>query len=260
MAWGSDEPKILIADIEISHDLVATYGLREQYHSPKNLVQHWFMICFAWQWLDGESVHGYSLLSDKKRFKKNHLDDRAVVEKLYSLLARADAVVGHNFERFDWKKFMNKVIKYGLKPISKPIFIDTCKEARKLAAFNSNSLAYLTNYLEVENQKQRHSDDMWMRILLTQDPKAIREALTYCKGDITATKDLYLKLRPYIENHINWNLWRADGVDGCRNCKGEHLNKHKVKVTRTGKYMQWQCQDCGAITAGVKRIKAAKMK
>lgn len=258
MAWGENNPRILIADIEISHDIIASYGLREQYHGPHNIIQDWFMICFAWKWLDGEQVHAYSLLNDKERFKKSHTDDRAVIERLHGLLATADIVVGHNFDRFDWKKFMSKVIKYGLKPISKPVMIDTLTEARKMAAFTSNKLSYLNEFLEVEHVKQQHSNNMWLRILIAGDKKAIKECVTYCKGDIQATIDLYYKLRPYMEAHPNFHLWRADGVECCKACGGEHLNKHKVKITRTGKYMQ--CQDCGSITAGTRTVKRVTRK
>lgn len=260
MAWGQDNPRILICDIEISHDIIATYGLREQYHGHHSIIQNWFMICFAWMWLDGEGVQSRSLLSDPKRFKKDHTDDEYLITELHKLLSRADIVVGHNFNRFDWKKFMSKVIKYGLPPIAKPVMIDTLTEARKLGAFTSNSLAYLVKFLKVEHMKQEHAKDMWFRILLHGCKKAIKECVTYCKGDIVATRDLYLKLRPYIESHPNWNLWRTGDEPHCKACGSDHMNKHKVKITRAGKYMQWQCQVCGAITAGVKRIRGAKFK
>lgn len=260
MAWGENSPKILICDIEISHDILASYGLREQYHAPHNVLQDWFMICFAWKWLDGEAVHAYSLLSDPKRFRASHTDDRSVVTKLHSILSTADIVVGHNFDRFDWKKFMSKVIKYGLPPISKPVMIDTLKEARKMAAFTSNKLSYLNDFLDVEHVKQQHSNHMWLKILVAGDRKAIKECVTYCKGDIQATVDLYLKLRPYMDAHPNYNLWKADGIECCPACGGEHLTKSKTRITRTGKYQQYQCQNCGKYCQGTKSIKRVTVK
>jgi len=260
MGLGDIAPRILVCDIEISFDIIATYGLREQYHSPENIIQDWFMICFAWQWLDGDKVHAYSLLNDPKRFRADRTDDYAVVKRLHKLMSEADIVIGHNFDRFDWKKFYGKVMVYGLPPISKPLIVDTYKEAKKLAVFTSNKLDYLTKHFDVENLKQKHASDMWLKILLYGDRKAIREAVGYCKGDISATKDLYLRMRPYMEAHPNLNLWRADGIECCTACNGTHLNKHKNKITRTGRYMQYQCQDCGKIMAGVKRVKAVSIK
>lgn len=260
MAWGENNPKILICDIELSHDILASYGLREQYHHPSNILQEWFMICFAWKWLDGEQVHAYSLLNDLPRFRNRHTDDFTVVQRLHSILATADIVVGHNFDRFDWKKFMSKVIKYNLPPISKPAMIDTLKEARKLASFTSNKLDYLTNFLEVENVKQRHSQDMWLRILVNGDRKAIKECVTYCKGDIQATQDLYLKLRPYMDAHPNMNLWKANGVECCTACGGDNLIKNSTRITRTGRYQRYQCTDCGKWMQGTKRIKGVTIK
>lgn len=250
--------KTLIVDIEISLDIIATYGLREQYHRPENILQNWFMICFAWEWLDGEEPHVYSLLNDRERFKADPTDDYAVVAKLHKVLSTADVIVGHNVGRFDWKKFMARVMYHGLPPIPKPQIVDTLVEAKKLAYFTSNKLSYLAKYLKVEH-KMHHSGDMWLRII-RGDRAAIKECAEYCKGDIRATKAMYLKIRPYMENHPNANLWRAGGIECCTQCAGENLTKAGIKTNRTGRWQRWKCGNCGAHMQSTKRIKGAQLK
>jgi len=252
------EPKTLVFDIETSLDILAAYGLKEQYHSPSNIIQDWFVICVAWKWLGCKRVYDFSILDDIKRWVNDHSDDYAVVKRLHEVLSDAEIIVGHNVQNFDWKKFMARVIYHGLPPIDRPLIVDTLKEARKIAKFTSNKMDYLAKHLKIEN-KLHHAPDMWLRIL-RGEAAAVKEAVKYCRGDIATTEALYLRLRPYMASHPNRNLWRGDGIECCPKCGGEHLNKHKARFTTTGKYMQYHCQDCGGYCQGTKRIKAVKIK
>lgn len=250
-------PKILIFDIETSPDIITSYGLREQYHSPENILNDWFFICFGWKWLGGDKIYSYSLLDDKKRFKKNSTDDYAVVNRLHELLQDVDIIVGHNMAGFDWKKFMARVIYHGLPPIDRPYIIDTLKQARKIASFTSNKMSYLAKHLKVEN-KLKHAGDMWIRIL-RGDQEAIKEAVAYCRGDISTTEALYLRIRPYLDDHPHMGLWRGDGIDACRNCGSDDIIINGTRVTKSGKYKRYMCNQCGCWMKG-KAIKIIKIK
>ena len=249
------EPNTLILDIESSLDILAAYGLREQYHSPENLIQDWFIICFAYKWLGGKRIYSYSILDDIKRWVADHTDDYSVVKRMHEVVSECDVIVGHNMARFDWRKFMARVIYHGLPPLNKPAIVDTLKEARKLASFTSNKMSYLAKHLKVEH-KLEHAGDMWIRIL-SGDAKALKEAVAYCRGDIVTTEALYLRLRPYMETHPNHNLWRGDGIECCPKCGSESFQHRGFRNNTTTRIRRYQCNECFTWFSGssVKRVK-----
>ncbi len=251
-------PKAVIFDIETSLSVVATYDLKPDYINPENIIHDWFMICFCWKWLGGSRIYDSSLLDDMKRYKKNPCDDYGVVKRLYEVLSEAEMMIGHNVASFDWKKFMARVIYHGLPPIDRPLVVDTLKEARKIAKFTSNKMSYLAKHLGVEN-KLHHAGDMWLRIL-RGEAAAVREAVTYCRGDIVTTEALYLKLRPYMMNHPNQNLWRGDGIECCTNCSSDNVIGAGTRYTVAGKYQRYQCKDCGHWMRGTKTSKRVSIK
>jgi DNA polymerase elongation subunit (family B) len=255
----SPEPRTIIFDIETSLDIIAAYGLKEQYHSPNNIIQDWGMICFSWKWLGGSRIYDFSLVDDMKRFKKDPHDDYAVVKRLHEVLSDAEVMVGHNVQNFDWKKFMARVIYHGLPPIDRPMVIDTLKEARKIAKFTSNKMDYLARHLKIEN-KLHHAGDMWLRIL-RGEAAAVKEAVEYCRGDVRTTEALYLRLRPYMsQSHPNMNIWRGNGIECCTKCGSDNLSNAGWRMTTTGKYQRIKCGDCGTHMQGTKRIKGVKIK
>lgn len=252
-------PRTIIFDVETSHDILASYGLREQYHSPDNILQDWWMICAKWKWHGGKRIYGTCVLDDMKRFKKDCSDDYIVIKALHELMSDVEVVVGHNVHKFDWKMFYARVMFHRMKPLPIPVFVDTLKEVKKIAALRSNSLKHCARYFNL-TPKIEHSRRMGLRIL-RGDIEATQECYDYCGGDIVTTEEFYDFIRPHmVSPPVNLNLWRADGIECCRDCGGTHLNVHKKKITRTGFYKQYQCQDCGAINAGIKRVKGAKIK
>ena len=251
-------PKIVFIDIETSLDIIASYGLREQYHRPENILQDWFMICFSYKFGGGSRIYDCSLIDDMKRYKKNPHDDYAVVKRLHEVLSDAEVIVGHNVANFDWKKFIARVIYHRLPPIDRPLVVDTLKEARKIAQFTSNKMSYLAKHLKIE-QKMSHSGDMWLRIL-RGEAAAVREAVAYCRGDIATTEALYLRLRPYMSAHPNHNQWRGDGIECCVKCNSENILRNGFVMRSTGKFQRFQCGDCGAWMRGDKVKKKVTIK
>lgn len=251
-------PKTLIFDIETSPTVVATYGIHEQHVTYDNVIREWFMICAAWQWEGSTKVNAVSLLDDEKRFKKDPFDDYHVVKTMHDILSEAEVIVGHNMQGFDWKKLVARMIYHKLPPLNPPKIIDTLKEARKFK-FTSNKLSSLCKHLGLE-LKQEHAKDMWLRIL-KGETAAVKEAVKYCKGDISATVALYLRLRPYMASSVvNHNLWRGDGIECCPKCGGVHIVSRGFRLTTSGKYKRYQCQDCGAWCQGNKSVKRVSIK
>lgn len=254
------QPKTLIFDIETSLAIYAAYpSNKPQFLSHHNMIKDWFMICFSWHWEDHSKSHVYSLLDDMPRFQKDPSDDYAVVSKLHDIISDADAIVGHNMQRFDWKKFMSRVIYHKLPPLPQPKIIDTLKEAKR-CAFSHNSLSHLTKHLNIE-LKDSHSPDMWMRII-QGDKEAVKECVKYCRQDVIATTELYKRLKPYMPSTAlpNANLWRGDGVECCVACGSTDIINRGFRLRNSGKYKAYTCNCCGKWMQGKKNYKTVGIK
>ena len=254
------KPRMAILDIETSHDILASFGLKEQYHSPENILADWYIICARWKWHGGSKIYGSCVLDDMKRFKKDCADDYVVVKDMYDLFSDVDVVIGHNVKTFDWRKFYARLMYYRMKPLPAPIFIDTLKESRKLIAPSSHSLKHLSRYYNL-TPKMEPSRGMGLKIL-KGDIAATKECYKYCGGDIKTTEEFFDLIAPHLINSpLNHNLWRADGIDCCVSCGGEHLTASTgARTTRTGRYRRWQCQDCGKYMQAKKAFKTTNLR
>ena len=80
---ATTRPRIVLWDLETSHNLVATFSLREEYINHNAIVQERYIICGCWKVLGEKTVHSVSVLDDAKRYKANPHDDRYVVKTIY---------------------------------------------------------------------------------------------------------------------------------------------------------------------------------
>lgn len=235
------EPKILIYDIETSLETVAVFGLKyNDFIDPVNIVTERHVVCVCWQWLGEKKVHSVSLLDDPKRFAKDPHDDKHVVEEFYKVLMEADVIVAHNGDNFDFRYLKTRMLFHGL-PILPPITsIDTYKVAKQQFMFNSNKLDYLGKFLGFGG-KRSTPKGLWLDVL-RGDRKAIQTMVEYNKRDVTLLKDVFLKLQPYIPNHLSRQLFGKTGCPRCGSMKTQSRGLHRA-VTRV--YQRYQCQACG---------------
>ena len=66
----------------------------------------------------------------------------------------------------------------------------------------------------------------------------------YCKQDVEVLEQVFHKLRPFISNIPNYNLFTEARV--CPSCGGHRLQKHGVRMTKTAKRQRYRCMDCGS--------------
>lgn len=235
------EPKILIWDIESSFMLVAVFGLKTDYINPDNIVKDWSILCGAWKWVGEDEIH--SVCVDPMHPD----DDMEVVAKLREAVTEADIIVHHNGDRFDVKKLNARIIQYGMEPLPPLTTVDTLKEVRKVAAFTSNKLDYLGQQLDT-GQKMETSKNLWLKILkgdLATRTRALREMLQYNIQDTKLQESVYLRLRPYMKSHPNWNVFVED-EHVCPSCGSPNVQKRGVSRTKTAVYQRYQCNDCGS--------------
>lgn len=237
----SSAPKILFWDVENSHNLCATFQLKNNdYIASENIVQERSLICAAWKWADEKQVHAVSRLDDPKAFKADPHDDRVVVEKLYEVLLQADVLIAHNGDEFDLKMTKGRMLVQGLPPLPPILSIDTLKVARKQFLLNANNLNYLGTLLDVGAKKPTKSG-LWLRVL-QGDKKAIQEMVAYNKQDVLLLERVFQKLQPFIPDHVNRQLF-VGGI-GCPRCGSLKVQSRGVHRAATQTYRRMQCQEC----------------
>jgi hypothetical protein len=233
--------KTLIYDIETTHDLVAVFQLKQNdYIQPENIVQERYIVCASWKELGKSRIYSTSVLDDPKRYKRNPHDDYAVVHKLHEVLGEADLIIAHNGDAFDLKFTEARILIHGLPPLPPIAKIDTLKVARDRFLFNANNLNYLGKILGVGGKKATKSG-LWLRVL-AGDESAIHEMVKYNKQDVALLERVFLKLQPYVANHLSRQLL---GETGCPRCGSTNVQSRGVHKAVTRAYQRFQCQDCG---------------
>lgn len=236
------EPKIVLWDIETTHNLVAVFKLfGEDYISPDNLLQERYIVCAAWKDLGKTAVSAVSTLDDPKRFAKDPHDDYHVVKTLHAVLSDADVIIAHNGDKYDIKFTEGRMLFHGLSPLPPIVKIDTLKVAKDRFLFNSNKLDYLGSFLKV-GRKKPTTGGLWLRVL-QGDKAAVKEMVTYNKQDVELLERVFEKLRPYVANHISRQLFGQ--TTGCPRCGSVKVQSRGTHRATTRVYQRFQCQGCG---------------
>lgn len=244
----SKKPKILLWDIETSLSVLASFSLYNNAISHHNILREPFILCAAWKWLHKNKVHG--IRCTRKELQRG--DDLRVVERLCNLVEEADIIIAHNGDKFDLKWLKGRALKYGLPPLNFVKTVDTLKVARKNFKLMSNRLDYIAKYLGTEGKMSTKSG-LWLDVL-NGDVSAIKDMLEYNKQDVTVLETVYLKLRPWIDNHPNTQVL-VDNNRVCKACTSPSVHKHGTYTSQTNKYQKYKCQDCGHVFKDSKILK-----
>ena len=237
-----NKPRICFYDIETS--------LAKSYHfqqwkvnlSQKQKIQESHLLSHAWAWGDGE-VTG-SILTREEMLA--HDPERLVLE-CWSLLDNCDILVAHNGKRFDVKKVNGYFLQYGMPPPSPYRVIDTLLIAKQKFALPFNSLAYLAEFLDVEQKIDTGGVDLWI-----QCDQGSQEALDkmneYCMGDIVTLRGVYNRLIGWSNDGVNLALYSDHGAS-CPHCSSDDVSVIQGKYAHTvaRKYQVYRCEDCGAV-------------
>ena len=228
--------------------ITQTFSLYPDSIQHEDIIEDWYIVCASWAENSGK-VHAVSVLDDKKRFKKNPRDDYHVVKTLHDLMSKAESVVAHNGDKFDWKKFNARVIYHGLSPLPPITKIDTLKLARKHFNFTSNRLDYLGEFLGV-GRKINTSKGLWNKTRLGIE-SAVKEMVKYNKQDVLLLRDVYKKMEPHVSLPLS-------SIDCCPKCKSKKIQKRGFTKTKLNRYQRYQCQDCGSWSKSRIAIKEEK--
>jgi hypothetical protein len=214
----------------------AVYVLRDTY-----------IISVAYRWL-GERRTKSQLLPDFPRYKKHKHCDRDLCRTLWGLLDRADIVVAHNGDRFDIKKINSRLIVHGHEPPSSYKTVDTLKVSRAKFKFDSNKADNVARYLNEPRKLTHTGAALWKGCCEDHDPRSWRTMGRYNRRDVDLLVRLYERLKPWMPNHPNLNLYT--GGSGCPTCQSSNIKRRGLTYARTTVRQRYQCLDCHAAWSG----------
>ena len=237
---NNSKARILLYDIETAPNLVYTWGVYEQ--NVLEVVRPWYILCFAYKWLDEPTTKVISITDYEKDYKKDPENDYNVVKALHDLFNEADIVIAHNGNAFDQKKVSSRFLIHGFDQPTDYKQIDTLKEARKHFRFDSNRLNDLGKQLGLGEKVQTGGFQLW-KGCMEGDQAAWNKMKKYNKQDVVLLEKIYKVLRPWIANHPNVSFLAGE-VDGCPKCGSKNLQKRGVRRNKTTSYQRYQCQSC----------------
>lgn len=237
-------PKIVTLDIETAPLVSYHWGLWDQDIGLDQIQTEWTILSFSAKWLGRREV----VYRDTGGRGPEHVrDDKALLEALWGVLDEADIVVAQNGKAFDIKKINARMIMQGMRPYSPVRIIDTMVAAKKHFAFTSNRLAWLSSHL-TEAKKSSHKKfpgfSLWAECL-KDNPKAWAEMRKYNVRDVVSAEQLYLKLRPWIENHPNAAVYSSIEKMACPKCGSRKVQRRGSARNQAGEYARLQCISCG---------------
>ena len=245
-AVRATQARILIIDIETKPHVVYAWGLHDQHVAINQIVEPGGTICFAAKWYADPKV----------TFRSVHHDgyDEMVAEA-WRMMDAADIIVGYNHRAFDLKHLHAEFIRLGYGPPSPHKDVDLLTVARQRFRFPSNKLDWVSRELGVGFKVQHSGFDLWRGCMAGED-KAWRTMKRYNVHDVRLTEEVYDRLRPWIKNHPNLNMYRGITVSACSHCGSDRLEDAGFHYTQTRAYSRWRCTSCGAYSRATQSDRA----
>lgn len=230
--------RILCCDIETRPGTAYYWHPKTKYIGAHMSITKPALLCFDAKWY-GEPDHIFM----------SEWDDgpEAMVAKAHDLLDEADWVVGYNSRGFDVKHLYREMLQAGKTPPSPHKDIDLIEAARRKFAFPYRSLNEICSDLGLSTKLEHEGFELWVAVM-DGDPEAQERMRAYNIQDVVILEELYDRLRPWIPNHPNLNMWRTQRVSGCDRCASVDLEDAGYYYTKTRAYAQFRCRSCGAHT------------
>tara|TARA_R110002072_G_scaffold5791_2_gene36088 strand:- start:2361 stop:3119 length:759 start_codon:yes stop_codon:yes gene_type:complete len=233
----NNQPKILFYDIETSQLTSKHWALYNQNIQTRSIQNEWHIICISYKWLHEKKVHTLSL-----DFDKSTTDDYDICKGIKKVFKEADLIVGHNGDKFDWKKIMARWLKHKISPLPPILSVDTLKVARKEFKLTSNKLDYIAQYIEEGAKLETGGLFLWEECA-KGNKKALQKMVKYCEVDVKILEKIYLRIRPFMSNHPNLS---TDAIRvNCPSCGSYRKDKRNRRRTKSGILkQQYKCKDC----------------
>lgn len=232
------EPKIALFDIETAPYLGYVW---EKYDTNViEFVSGGYMLCFSVKWLGKEKVEVWGL-PDFPGYEKNKQDDLLLLTKLWEVMNQADIIIGHNGDAFDLKTSYKRMALNGLTPPPDFKTIDTLKVVRSRFKFPSNKLDDLGNEFKIGRKLPHTGFHLW-KGCMAGDPHSWDLMKRYNKQDVVLLEKVYLKIRPWIKNHPNLNVYTRTA--NCPKCGSNKVQNRGYEYGKTVTYQRRRCSNC----------------
>jgi DNA polymerase elongation subunit (family B) len=244
----SRPPKILVFDIECTGMILESYGLYNQNHNHKDIIEDWSMLSYAAWFVNEDKIHYLD-----NRYSLDYRDDRQIIEGLYHLISQADWIIGHNSDKFDIKKFNTKAEKYELPARHDAIQYDTIKMLKARYALPSFSLDYAAQYFELKERKSSHGKFPGKSLFnecKNGNQDAWLELEQYNKQDVKVTWELFQRLAKH-DKRINLTAFYQKQTCICGN---QSFFKNGLKYARNGVFQSWRCHQCSKTFVGKENL------
>lgn len=238
------KPNILFADIETAPILADVWGLWMNNVSLNQINRDWYVLSWAAKWADSKEVMCDALPMHPAVYANDKEDDYSICLSLWEMLDKADIVVGHNGDRFDWPKMNARFIKHGMLPPSPYKTVDTLKIAKASFKFTSNKLDFLGTHLQVGRKIKHQGHELWTGCM-QGDNECWAGMIKYNKQDVLLLEAVYYKLLPWAKNHPNMGLYHDEEEATCPKCNSTDLHYRGYAYSPLGKFHRFQCQVCG---------------
>lgn len=237
--------KIAVGDIETAPLVSGHWRLYDENIGLGQIEKEWTILSFSWKPFGGSKS---DVIYMDTSGKADPRDDYDLCLALGKLIDEYDFLIAQNGKRFDLRKINARLIMHGFPPPSPIKVIDTMLMAKQVAAFTSNKLDWLSNHL-TDLPKEHHKEfpgyELWAECL-KGNPKAWAVMKKYNIRDIEATEQVYLRLRPWVNDHPNVNVYHDDNDSvRCKVCASPNIEKRGYAYTNTGQYHRYRCSDCG---------------
>ena len=232
----NDKFRILFLDIETAPNRVYTWGLWKQNIALNQIDEVGYTLCWAAKWLGQKEMMFASIRKHGKR---------AMLKRVYDLLAQADVVVHYNGKNFDIPILNQEFMIYGWSPPAPFLQIDLLQIARKQFRLASNKLDYVLGYLGIGHKVQHKGMALWTECMAGQ-AQAWKTMERYNKGDVSKLEKVYRAFLPWIANHPNYGLFIDSSRPVCPNCGSKRIVKRGLYYTQTLTYQRYRCGSCGS--------------
>jgi len=237
--FNLDKPiKRLFFDIETSPNIGLFWRTGwKNTNAPAHIIEERKIICISYKWSYEDKVQ--TITWDKNQC------DKKMLEKFTKVMLKADEVVAHNGDRFDEKWIRTRCLFHRIPALPKYKSLDTLKKVKRHFNFQSNTLAYIANFVGVEAKGDPGGLDTWKAIMFEKCPEAMARMVEYCEKDVRVLEEVYSAINSYIYNNTNFAVLKGGYKHDCPECGSPKVKLVKDQSTTAGTIHKiMECTSC----------------
>ena len=204
------------------------------------------IICFGYK-IFGEKETKIINAWDFKSWAKDINNDYEVVKAAYEILKNADVIVTHNGRRFDLKFLQTRLAIHRLPALPKIAHVDTCSVLKSNLLLFNNRLNTAGKILTNTEKLENGGWDLWVKVSNRHKP-SMKLMSDYCKQDVNVLEKVFRKLRPFVTNIPNYNVFSDGSIRLCPNCGSTRLQKNGYRTIKENIFTRFRCIDCGSVS------------